>query len=197
MILSNQLIASAVKNNWIEISGLTGKDPATKPFNTSAVDLHLGSTIQVLEAEDNLSLDPRSSGIARLFEKHSKTALISENQPYRLEKGKLILANTVERVNFPLDKTISLEGVNAKVVLAGRVEGRSSLARCGLLVHFTAPTIHAGFSGNITLEIINLGPFKIELTPGMAICQLIIEVVLGDVVDAPNQFRGQSRPTGA
>jgi deoxycytidine triphosphate deaminase len=41
------------------------------------------------------------------------------------------------------------------------VEGKSSYARCGLLVHFTAPTIHTGFAGTITLELINLGLCKI------------------------------------
>ncbi|MDO8794033.1 MAG: hypothetical protein Q7J25_05380 [Vicinamibacterales bacterium] len=42
---------------------------------------------------------------------------------------------------------------------------RSSLARLGLMVHLTAPTIHAGFNGNITLEVINHGPFHLKLVP--------------------------------
>jgi dCTP deaminase len=32
--------------------------------------------------------------------------------------------------------------------LAAGVEGRTSLARIGIIVHLTAPTIHAGFNGN-------------------------------------------------
>jgi dCTP deaminase len=63
--------------------------------------------------------------------------------------------------------------------LAARVEGRNSLARLGLAVHLTAPTIHAGFSGNITLEITNQGPIPIKLRPGLAICQLVLEHVFG------------------
>jgi dCTP deaminase len=76
------------------------------------------------------------------------------------------------------------------------VEGKSSYARCGLLVHFTAPTIHAGFSGTITLELINFGPLKIELYPDMPICQLIVEQVSGMPFRNDSQFQGQSRPGG-
>jgi len=71
--------------------------------------------------------------------------------------------------------------------LAARVEGKSSLARLGVGVHVTAPTIHAGFGFNkekpnepglrIQLEIFNLGNFIVHLADGMPICQLILEEV--------------------
>jgi dCTP deaminase len=80
--------------------------------------------------------------------------------------------------------------------LAARVEGKSSYARCGLLVHFTAPTIHAGFSGTITLELYNLGPVNISLYPGAPICQLIVEVVLGVPFRNDSQFQNQKKPAG-
>lgn len=80
--------------------------------------------------------------------------------------------------------------------LAARVEGKSSLARFGLLVHFTAPTIHAGFEGNIALEMMNLGPASIRLVSGMPICQLIIEQVAGEPVGNAGQFAGQRDPAG-
>ena len=73
---------------------------------------------------------------------------------------------------------------------------RSSYARCGLLVHFTAPTIHAGYSGTITLELINFGPFPILLYPGAPICQLIVEQVSGTPFRNDSQFQGQSRAGG-
>jgi dCTP deaminase len=72
--------------------------------------------------------------------------------------------------------------------LAARVEGKSSLARLGVGVHVTAPTIHAGFGasadpqhlGNpLQLEIWNVGPLSVVLKTGMRICQLIFEVVDG------------------
>ncbi|MGH6892133.1 MAG: dCTP deaminase [Dongiaceae bacterium] len=63
--------------------------------------------------------------------------------------------------------------------LAGRVEGKSSLARLGLGVHVTAPTIHAGFKGRIRLELLNHGSRPIRLRLGMRICQLIFEQTFG------------------
>ncbi|MFZ5587871.1 MAG: dCTP deaminase [Thermodesulfobacteriota bacterium] len=66
---------------------------------------------------------------------------------------------------------------NPACCLAARVEGRSSLARLGLQIHMTAPTIHAGFYGKIALEIFNAGPFPLKLKKGLAICQLIIEEI--------------------
>jgi dCTP deaminase len=80
--------------------------------------------------------------------------------------------------------------------LAARVEGRSSYARCGLLVHFTAPTIHAGIDGTITLELINLGSLDIMLYPGMPICQLILEKLDAKPFANESQFQGQTRPGG-
>ena len=81
-----------------------------------------------------------------------------------------ILAQTREKIKS-----------NPQARLAARVEGRSSLARIGLIVHLTAPTIHAGFEGNITLEIINFGPFHLRLVPRETrICQLIFERLESD-----------------
>jgi dCTP deaminase len=94
----------------------------------------------------------------------------------------------MESVDFPLN--------NSGECFSARVEGRSSLARCGIPVHFTAPTIHAGFAGTITLEMINLGAHDFLLIPSMFVCQLVIEEVKGCPVNAPNQFRGQTNPAG-
>jgi dCTP deaminase len=73
--------------------------------------------------------------------------------------------------------------------LAARVEGKSSLARLGIGVHVTAPTIHAGFGykkdddtypgSPLQLEMWNVGPLDVKLVEGMSICQLIFELVDG------------------
>jgi dCTP deaminase len=95
-----------------------------------------------------------------------------------LQPMQLLLGWTVERIQLPHQSRI-----------AARVEGKSSLARLGLGVHVTAPTIHAGFGftdkdptrvgTQIQLEIFNLGPFVVRLEKGMRICQLIFEEVHG------------------
>jgi len=74
----------------------------------------------------------------------------------------------------------------------------SSRARCGLLVHFSAPTVHPGWDGALVLEMINLGHAPVLLTPGMFIAQLIVQKVKGipQRVD-PSEFQGQSNPDGS
>jgi len=81
--------------------------------------------------------------------------------------------------------------------LAARVEGRSSLARLGVAVHLTAPVIHAGFRGYITLEITNPGPLPIRLRPGMQICQLVLELLFGTPSkEMTGLFQDQESVTG-
>jgi dCTP deaminase len=57
------------------------------------------------------------------------------------------------------------------------VDGKSTKARTGILVHFTAPTIHAGWHGNIVLEIANLGPFTFVLQEGDVIAQVTVATI--------------------
>ncbi len=187
MILSNRSILSGIAAGRFNISPLAGQDPTISPFNTSAVDLRLNNQIQVPNPHP-AALDLRQAGIARFLTRISDTFMITEEQAFTLTPGKFVLAQTMERVDFPL--------VSDGPCYSGRVEGRSSLARCGILVHFTAPTIHAGYEGPITLEIANLGPLNFLLYPGVFVCQLIIEEVEGIPLNAPNQFKGQTTPAG-
>lgn len=114
---------------------------------------------------------------------------LTEDQPLVLAPGRFILGQTHEWVELPL-----IEEIDRR--LAARIEGKSSFARCGLIVHFTAPTIHAGFKGTITLEIMNFGPYSISLRPRMPICQLIIEEVRGMPFRNDSQFHCQTQPVG-
>ena len=87
---------------------------------------------------------------------------------FPLPLRRFVLARTRESVNIPVRSR-----------LAARVEGKSSLARPGISVHLTAPTIHCGFRGHIQLEIVNAGPNDIILDAGMRICQMIFEMTIG------------------
>lgn len=188
MILSNVEIVRCLTDGAFSIYPLLRMDPTQAPFNTSAVDLRLGNEILEPDESSPVQLDLRKPGIAQFWAKQSTSHQITEHQPYSLVPRKLVLARTFETVSFPLN--------SSGICYSARVEGKSSLARCGILVHFTAPTIHAGYSGSITLEIINFGAYDFLLIPGMSVCQLIIEEVKGCPVEAPNQFKGQSNPAG-
>ncbi len=57
------------------------------------------------------------------------------------------------------------------------IDGKSTRARTGILVHLTAPTIHAGWKGNVVLEIVNLGPFTFVLQEDDVIAQLTVATI--------------------
>jgi dCTP deaminase len=54
------------------------------------------------------------------------------------------------------------------------IDGKSTRARAGLLVHLTAPTIHSGWAGKVTLEIANLGPVDLVLKEDEMIAQITV-----------------------
>ena len=83
------------------------------------------------------------------------------DEPFVLHPGEFVLGSTLEVISLPGD-------------LAGRLEGKSSLGRLGLLTHSTAGFIDPGFSGHITLELSNTANLPIRLWPGMKIGQLCL-----------------------
>jgi len=168
MILTDREIKACLEHGLIDV------EPAPDPsaYSSTSLDLTLDHRCQVYKQESvglERIIDPATPG----FNTRSaidELTMWQEIGPtgFDLEPQRLILAWTREFINLKLQSR-----------LAARVEGKSSLARLGLLVHLTAPTIHAGFSSPIQLEIINLGCRPIRLRPGMPICQLIFEQTFG------------------
>jgi dCTP deaminase len=192
MILSNLEIQRALDEGRlvIEPQPLPRRPEHRKycPYDTTAVDLRLHNEVSIPEG-GTFAYDLMEPGaISGLIRQHSKKLTLTRDQPYRLETRKFILARTLETIVLPIDK--------GPPYLAARIEGKSSRSRCGLLVHFTAPTVHAGWSGPLTLEMINLGPTTFLLSPGMPIAQLIVEQVFGSLTPNPSQFQNQSTPEG-
>ncbi|HEY3692309.1 MAG TPA: dCTP deaminase, partial [Pseudonocardiaceae bacterium] len=110
------------------------------------------------------------------------------DEPFVLHPGEFVLGSTFEQITLPDD-------------LAGRLEGKSSLGRLGLLTHSTAGFIDPGFSGHITLELSNVANLPIILWPGMKIGQLCL-FRLSSPAEHPygsagvgSRYQGQRGPT--
>ncbi len=158
------------------------------PYDTHTVDLRLGNEITIPK-KGAYAYDFMATGnIADLIAQNSEKQILAPNRPYHLEPGNFILAQTLETIKLPIDK--------GQPYLGARIEGKSSRARCGLLVHFTAPTVHPEWNGPLTLEIINLGKTPFLLHGEMPIAQLIVEQVHGEIKSNLSQFQGQSNPEG-
>jgi dCTP deaminase len=186
MILSNVEIHKAIDEGRLVVT----PDPQPRnsgevgcPYGTTALDLRLSKSLAIPK-DGPYVFDLRKGGIAPFLAKISEKIEIPD-AGYVLPPHTFVLGNTIEKVTLPLQGG-----------LAARIEGKSSFARCGLLIHFTAPTVHAGFNGTLTLEMINLGNVGIALFEGLAVCQLILEEVLGAPQRHDSQFQNQTTPPG-
>ena len=166
MILTDREIRIALETDQITIDPLP--DEATS-YQSTAVDLTLSPIVRIFkEAMSGIHFDPGSEE----YDYNSVINMVTTRKelttPFTLIPQVLLLAWTKETVIIPNNSR-----------LAARVEGRSSLARIGVSVHLTAPTIHAGFSGPLQLEIVNHDLTPVILRPEMRICQLIFEITFG------------------
>ena len=149
-------------------SGRLSFDPPITPdqVSPSAIDLRLSNQFRVFKPpKDSVTtiLDlTKIHNVEKIIGDYADEVTIQENHPFILKSKSFVLAYTREYIKLPN-------------YLAARVEGRSSLARVGISIHQTAPTVHATFEGQLRLEILNNGTLDCALTPGMKFCQLVVE----------------------
>jgi dCTP deaminase len=168
-------------------------DPTPEPsqFDSTSLNLRVGDDFLVWKR----ALQAQGTGHSIDLDNIDLSEIIDLTDPLPanpegivvIRPGAFVLVRTLEHITFPL-----------KSKLAGRVEGRSKQARLGLTAHVTAPIIHSGFSGRITLEIVNHGPFELRVRPRETrLCQLIIEEVKGVPKRGGSAvFSQQSTPLG-
>lgn len=158
-------------------------DPAM--VQPSSVDVRLDRFFRVFENHRYPHIDPsvEQPELTRLIE-------VKPTDPFVLHPGEFALASTYEVVTLPDD-------------VAGRLEGKSSLGRLGLLTHSTAGFIDPGFSGHVTLELSNVATLPIMLWPGMKIGQLCL-FRLSSAAEHPygsevygSRYQGQRGPTAS
>lgn len=160
MILSDGEIWDSLANGELGIDPL----PDLSSVKPSSIDLKLGERLLVQRSDQvmGLTIDPATIDLIDHLTRYSDLVDLAQVGSFRMQRGVFVLATTFERIRLPNH-------------LAARVEGKSSLARLGVSVHFTAPKIDPGWQGTITLELYNLGSFTVELKPRMEICALTIE----------------------
>jgi dCTP deaminase len=128
-----------------------------RQWGDASVDLRLG--FKFTKFKQTNMIVPLAKGIKQISDGglwHEETFPMKDSfgkrKSYVLEPEEFILAQTYEHLWIPRN-------------MIARVEGRSTYARVGLSMHETAPWLQPGWDGQITLEIRNSGPFRIELMP--------------------------------
>lgn len=132
-----------------------------------SVDLTLGCEFRVFKAYNASCIDLSGSreDISRVIDQVMSNAIVlSGEERFVLHPGEFALSVTHESVTLPED-------------IVGWLDGRSSLARLGLMVHATAHRIDPGWSGQIVLEFYNAGKMPLVLKPYMGIGALNFELL--------------------
>ena len=178
MLLSDRDIATEIAAGRVVV------EPFDKAMiQPSSVDVRLDRFFRVFENHRYEVIDPsvEQSELTR-------EVAVSPDDFFILHPGEFVLASTYEVITLPND-------------IAGRLEGKSSLGRLGLLTHSTAGFIDPGFSGHITLELSNVANLPVKLYPGMKIGQLCL-IKLSSSAEHPygsaiygSRYQGQRGPT--
>jgi dCTP deaminase len=165
-------------------SGRLKLDPFDpKMLQPSSIDIRLDRFFRVFDNSRYTHIDP-------MQQQDELTTLVEPvgEEPFVLHPGEFVLGSTFEKVGLP-------------DYLAGRLEGKSSLGRLGLLTHSTAGFIDPGFAGHITLELSNVANLPITLWPGMKIGQLCLFQLTSPAehpygsAQTGSRYQGQRGPT--
>ena len=151
MLLSDRDLLASIDDGRLVLDPF---DPTL--IQPSSIDVRLDRYFRVFNNSRYTHIDPST-------QQDELTSLVEtqDDEPFVLHPGEFVLGSTFEAVTLPDD-------------LAGRLEGKSSLGRLGLLTHSTAGFIDPGFSGHITLELSNVANLPITLWSGMKIGQLCL-----------------------
>jgi dCTP deaminase len=149
MVLSDRTIREQLDAGRISID----------PFDESCVqpasiDLRLDDTFLVFRHTSKAYID-----LAQDLDGLTEVVRTPRGEPFMLHPGEFALGSTLEKVTLPDD-------------IVGRLEGKSSLGRLGLLTHVTAGFCDPGFSGYLTLELSNVSNLPITLYRGMRVGQI-------------------------
>ncbi|MDX2178087.1 MAG: dCTP deaminase [Bryobacteraceae bacterium] len=179
MVLSDQDIRRYLAEGKIKVS------PELPPeqFGSCSVDFRLGHEFSIFEHSKHPYIDLRDKVE---IQKLMRTIEVPEGEPFILQPREFALAITHETLELSDD-------------VLGRLEGRSSLGRIGIIVHGTAGLFDPGWAGKATLELSNLGIMPVALYPGMRICSMTFEQ-LSSPSTMPyrkkpgNKYAGQTSP---
>ena len=178
MLLSDRDIRAEITAGRVKVEPFT--EAMVQP---SSVDVRLDRFFRVFENHKYSVIDPSTEQPDL-----TREVAVTADEFFILHPGEFVLASTYEVITLPDD-------------IAGRLEGKSSLGRLGLLTHSTAGFIDPGFSGHITLELSNVANLPVKLFPGMKIGQLCL-IKLSSPAEHPygsaiygSRYQGQRGPT--
>ncbi|MEJ0021133.1 MAG: dCTP deaminase [Candidatus Doudnabacteria bacterium] len=183
MILSDKDIKAKLESQEIKINPVPN---LAEVLGTVSIDLTLGNEFILYRSSSHSFIDAVDKKIPEGLEEQ---ITISDNDTLVIRPRDFVLGSTYEKIELPN-------------TLSGRLEGKSSLGRLGLVIHSTAGKVDPGFKGNLVLEITNIGTVPIVLHPRMRICQLLFEQISSEVSQAyadreSSKYKHQNKTVGS
>jgi len=181
MVLSDRTIKDEIARGRIIIEPLI--QGCVQP---ASVDLHLDKKLLAFKTQQYpayIDVKDNPDYLHELVE-------IDEDNAFLLNPGEFILASTLESITLPDD-------------VVGRLEGKSSLGRIGLLIHSTAGYVDPGWQGNLTIELSNVAKLPITLYYKMKIGQISFLRLTSPVdklygaAELGSRYQGQTGPTAS
>ena len=154
MALSDRTIRQYIEEGKIKIYPCD----LDKQLGCVGVDLRLGNAFREFKVSHKPFIDLTKGST----DADTELVVVQEGEKFIIHPGEFVLGATVETVELPN-------------TIVGRLDGRSSLGRIGIIVHSTAGRVDPGWKGKLTLEISNIGKLPIALIPGMKFCCLMFE----------------------
>ncbi|MBM3143009.1 MAG: dCTP deaminase [Chloroflexi bacterium] len=181
MVLSDRTIKDEIARGRIIIEPLI---PSC--IQPASVDLHLDKKLLVFKPQRH----PAYIDIRRSPDHLNEVVELDEDNAFFLNPGEFVLASTLESITLPDD-------------IVGRLEGKSSLGRIGLLIHSTAGYVDPGWQGHLTIELSNVAKLPITLYYKMKIGQISFLRLTSPVdrlygaAELGSKYQGQIEPTAS
>ncbi|MDP3724115.1 MAG: dCTP deaminase [bacterium] len=181
--LPDWVIKEFLRRNIIKIEPLPKDLDAT--VDEVTIDFTLGHTVRVFRRTRYSTIDLHYTTKTQIDEM-METITLADGQPFVLEAGDFAIATTTERLILPDD-------------IVGRLDGKSSLARLGVVVHSTAARFDPGWDGKPVLEFGTFLPdMRVILYQGDPVCAFTFERLQSPVhrsyKENPNRKYGSDIP---
>ncbi len=177
MILSDKDIKTQLTAGRIKVSPCN----LDKQLGAVGIDLRLSNAFRIFKTTHKPFIDLTEE----MFDVDTELLELPEGEKFIVHPGEFVLGMTMETVELPDN-------------IGGRLDGRSSLGRVGIIVHSTAGRVEPGWKGRLTLEISNIGKLPIALIPGMRFCCLMFEQISTPVEKVyKGKYQGTIMPTAS
>lgn len=170
MILSDRDIKKVIKSKKLVFRPNLSKNQ----IGPASIDLKLGPIFKIFNTPKKSLLDIKEK---INFDEYMVTQRLKSGESFILHPNNFVLVSTKEYIKVPDDMIL-------------KMEGKSTLARMGILVH-TAGFVDPGFEGTLTLEISNQSNLPVALYADMHICQIAVEY-LSSPAEVPYNKRKKS-----